>query len=210
MRLPPAGFTNFHQATIETWVRWRSFASVARVFDFGARQREMYVSKSAGANISGSTGMKFLVVDDAGSRRREDVYGAFRLNEWSHVAVVTGPGGVRLYLNGVLVATNGFAGSLSSLGGENYFVGRENYANPPTEQLDGQLDEVRVWSVMRTEEEIRAWQPPGTDDEPPLDEDTTAAASTPPICPRCQKPMTLIGRWQSGQFPPGLPQCRPP
>src|SRR5262249_51259182 len=110
MRLPPAGFTNFHQATIEAWVKWRSLQNAARVFDFGARQHEMYVGKSLSANLSGSTGMKFLMVDDAGSRRRADVYGAFRLNAWSHVAIVTGPGGVRVYLNGVLVATNGFEG----------------------------------------------------------------------------------------------------
>ncbi len=68
---------------------------------------------------------------------------------------MAGPGGVRLYLNGALVATNDFAGSLSSLGSENYFLGRENYTPSPPAMLDGQLDEVRLWSVMRTEEEIR-------------------------------------------------------
>jgi len=107
VRLPPAGFTNFHQATIEAWVKWRSAAALsARVFDFGARQREMYMGNA--------NSLKFLLVDAAGTRRREDVYGGFRLNEWTHVAVVTGPGGVRIYLNGMLVVTNGFAGSLSS------------------------------------------------------------------------------------------------
>ena len=45
------------------------------------------------AGTANSAGMKFLVVDAAGNRRREDVYGGFRLNEWTHVAVVTGPGG---------------------------------------------------------------------------------------------------------------------
>src|SRR5206468_10084340 len=122
-----AGFTNFHQATIEAWVKWRGFNAAARVFDFGARQQEMYVGTTVGSATPNSGGVKFLVVDAAGSRRREDVYGGLRLNEWTHVAVVTGPGGVRLYLNGVLAATNNFAGSLSSLGGENYFLGRENY-----------------------------------------------------------------------------------
>ncbi len=154
--LPPAGFTNFHQATIEAWVKWRSASSAARVFDFGARQREMYVRLGLNSASPNSVAMNFLVVDAAGTRRREDVYGGFRLNEWSHVAAVTGPGGVRLYLNGLLVATNSFAGSLSAVGGENYFLGQENYSAAPTATLDGQLDEVRVWSVMRTEEEIRA------------------------------------------------------
>ena len=35
VELPPAGFTNLHQATIEVWVKWRAFNTLARVFDFG-------------------------------------------------------------------------------------------------------------------------------------------------------------------------------
>jgi len=155
VRLAQAGFTNFHQATIEAWVKWRSFDNFGRIFDFGARQREMYVGTTPTSAGPSSAEMKFLVVDAAGTRRREDVFGGFRLNEWTHVAVVTGPGGVRLYLNGMLVATNDFAGSLSTLGGENYFLGRENYTPNSLYELNGQLDEVRIWSVMRTAEEIR-------------------------------------------------------
>jgi len=100
VRLPPAGFTNFHQATIEAWVKFRAYNTWARVFDFGARGREIYVGTTLGSAAPNSAAVKFLVVDAAGARRREDVYGGFRLNEWTHVAVVTGPGGVRLYLNG--------------------------------------------------------------------------------------------------------------
>src|SRR5262249_23885788 len=146
----PAGFTNFHQATIEAWVKWRAFNDFARVFDFGSMQRELYVGIP-----TASTGMKFLVADASGSRLREDVYGGFRLDEWAHVAVVTGPGGVRLYLNGMLVATNTFSGSLSTVGAANYFLGRQNYRTHRVVSLNGQLDEVRLWSVMRTGEEIR-------------------------------------------------------
>jgi signal transduction histidine kinase/DNA-binding response OmpR family regulator len=156
VRLPPDGFTNFHQATIEAWVKWRAYGSGARVFDFGTRQRELYVGTTFGSATPNSSSAKFLVVDAAGTRRREDVYGGFRLNEWTHVALVTGPGGVRLYLNGMLVMTNDFAGSFSSLGGEDYFLGRSNYEEIRSIGINAQLDEVRVWSVMRTEEEIRA------------------------------------------------------
>ena len=155
MRLPSQGFAGFDQATIEAWVKWRSYSGSARVFDFGAPQREMYVGSGISAP-NNSSAMKFLIADPAGTRHREDVHGGFRLNEWTHVAVVTGPGGVRIYLNGVLVATNEFAGSLSSLGNANYYLGRHNFTTDPSTSLDGQLDEVRVWSVMRTEEEIRA------------------------------------------------------
>ena len=157
VKLPAAGLAKFEQATIEAWVKYRTLTgSASRVFDFGAPKREMYVSPSTAGNTATSAGLKFLVVDATGFRHREDVYGGFRLNEWTHVALVTGPGGVRLYLNGMLVATNDFAGSLSTVGTENYFLGCSNYSVTPGNFLNGQLDEVRVWSVRRTEEEIRA------------------------------------------------------
>ena len=41
--------------------------------------------------------------------------GLIRLNEWCHIAVVTGAGGVRLYFNGALVGTDNYAGSFSAL-----------------------------------------------------------------------------------------------
>jgi len=157
VQLPGFVFTNLSQATIEGWMKWRSFnAASARFFDFGERQREMYLGGPNTGGAMGSIGsLKFLIVDAAGNRRRVEAFGGIRLNEWSHVAVVTGPGGVRIYLNGMLVATNDYTGSLSSVGGRNYFLGRDTYTLNPSGMLDGQLDEVRVWSVMRTEHEIR-------------------------------------------------------
>ncbi len=155
VELPPAGFTNFHQATVEAWVKIRKFGALsARVFDFGDRQREMYVSPVANT-VNGTLGVKFLLVDEVGGRRREDVSGGFQTNRWTHLAVVTGPGGVRIYLNGTLVVTNAMTGSLSSVGGVSYFLGRHNYRNAPESTWDGQMDEVRLWSVQRSEAEIQ-------------------------------------------------------
>src|SRR5262249_33646754 len=62
VRLPAAGFTNFHQATIEVWVKHRNFSGSGRVFDFGARQQEIYVGTSLSSATAYSGGMKFLVV----------------------------------------------------------------------------------------------------------------------------------------------------
>ncbi len=59
-------------------------------------------------------------------------------------------------------------------------------------------------------EELRAWQPPAIDEEPPLDEELPAAVPNTPLCLRCQKPMILCGRWPAGQPPPAWPQCRSP
>src|SRR5439155_14938683 len=95
VRLPSFAFTNLSQATIEGWMKWRSFNYTARFFDFGERQREMYIGGPGGGPSTPSGGvLKFLMVDAAGNRRRVEVFGGIRLNEWTHVAAVTGPGGV--------------------------------------------------------------------------------------------------------------------
>ncbi len=156
VRLPSFIFTNLTQATVEAWVRWRSFGGSARIFDFGERRREMYLGTGSTMTAPNVGALKFLIVDTAGNRRRVETYGAFHLNQWAHVAAVTGPGGVRIYLNGMLVATNEHSGSLSTVGGENYFLGRENWnVRGEGDVFDGQLDEVRVWSVERSAEQIR-------------------------------------------------------
>jgi hypothetical protein len=44
----------------------------------------------------------------------------------------------------------------------------------------------------------QAWQPP-PDPETELPADQTLAVGSAPLCPRCQKPMRLVGAWRAGQ-----------
>jgi len=80
VQLPAFAFTNLSQATIEAWMKWRSFTDASRVFDFGERQREMYIGTgvSGGSTLNGAP-LKFLIVDAAGNRRRVEVFGGIRL-----------------------------------------------------------------------------------------------------------------------------------
>ncbi len=155
MQIAPEGFSNLKEATFEAWVKWRGFHAASRVFDFGSQGNEIYIGTSSERIGYRSGSLKFLVVDSAGSRRRVEVYGGFRQDQWEHVAVVTGSGGVRIYLNGMLVATDDYTGSLSSKGKDKFYLGRENHPEMPKGFFDGQMDEVRMWSVQRSEEEIR-------------------------------------------------------
>jgi len=59
-------------------------------------------------------------------------------------------------------------------------------------------------------EEQRAWQAPPGEDEPALDQEILTTPAPVPMCPRCQKAMTLIGGWKAGEPPLGLPRCRSP
>src|SRR5262249_14177623 len=71
-------------------------------------------------------------------------------------AGVSGPGGMQLYFNGFLVGSNSFTGSFFRLATNGYFfVGeRVTMADAPT-WFHGAIDEFRVWSTARTEQQIR-------------------------------------------------------
>ncbi|MBI2504200.1 MAG: hypothetical protein HYW07_13325, partial [Candidatus Latescibacteria bacterium] len=59
------------------------------------------------------------------------------------------------YLNGVLAGQNGFEGSFAAIGtAEHNYLGKSNWKE--NAYFRGQLDEVRVWSMARTQEQIRA------------------------------------------------------
>ena len=62
---------------------------------------------------------------------------------------------MRFYLNGVLVGYNDYEGSFAAIGhGEHSYLGKSTWKE--NAYFRGQLDEVRVWSVARREEQIRA------------------------------------------------------
>jgi len=152
--LPPNIFNELTEATIEAWVRWDNLeGETKRAFNYGGGAGLADISI---ANIDGNA-LWFVCAD--GARRvihQIVVPGVLQTGRWVHVAGVTGPGGMKLYLNGLLVGTNGYSGSFAGLqSGERFHLGqRVTRADPPT-QFKGAIDEFRVWEVARTESEIR-------------------------------------------------------
>jgi signal transduction histidine kinase/CheY-like chemotaxis protein/ligand-binding sensor domain-containing protein/protocatechuate 3,4-dioxygenase beta subunit len=146
LQLPSNIFDHLQEATVEGWIRWDRLTGFVRFFDFGARNREMYV-RSDGPQ------MTFLLCDPEGARHRIEVAGILRSNEWCHIAAVSGRGGAKLYFNGSLIGSNAYTGSFSSIVGRNNYIGKENYGGSAT--LHGQIDEFRVWDHARTAEQVR-------------------------------------------------------
>ena len=158
--LPPNIFNKLTEATVEGWVKWKSLRRESRFFDFGNTWKSILVCNH------GTTDTLCLRVSRPpfilGSALVLSVSGLIQTNEWCHLAAVTGKEGTRLYFNGVLVATNPYTGSFAAVNnGDHNYLGRSNWNDnePPfdedDEDFDGQIDEVRVWRVARTEEQIR-------------------------------------------------------
>ncbi len=155
VELPPHIFNDLDEATVEAWVRWDDFSGTGkRLFNYGDAMRDMSLYSGYG-----STRLAFVVAGPTGTLadlRDVNADGFLRPQQWVHVAGVSGKDGMKLYLDGALVGTNAYTGSFSAFknGALNYLGQRVTTNEPPT-NFKGALDEVRVWRVARSVEQIR-------------------------------------------------------
>jgi len=155
VQLPLNIFNELTEATVEGWVKWDRIGNWMRFFDFGRQGQTMLIgNQGTGRSLA-------LELFDSKQERRGDtfIYNVLVAGRWCHIAVVTGQGGVRIYFNGELRATNAYTGSFAAVGdGSHNYLGRNNWkeADPKVEDLQGEMDEVRVWNYARTEQQIRA------------------------------------------------------
>lgn len=78
------------------------------------------------------------------------------INQWSHVAVVfqTGTNGLKFYLNGTLLSQHTPSSTLATNSGE-LNIGRQAPGTCNCNLFNGKLDEVAIWNVARSQQQIR-------------------------------------------------------
>ena len=155
VELPPNIFNDLDEATVEAWVRWDDFSGTGkRLFNYGDALRDMSLYSGYG-----STRLNFVVAGPAGTPadlRYVDADGFLRPQQWVHLAGVSGKGGMKLYLDGALVGTNAYTGSFSAFkNGTRNYLGQSVTTNEAPNNFKGAMDEVRVWRVARSAEQIR-------------------------------------------------------
>lgn len=150
VELPPDLFADVTRSTFEAWVKIARWKENAHYLDFGGYQQEVYLG-----NEDANPTLKFLITDARNERHRITVREVLKLNQWVHLAGVVGPGGVRLYCNGMLVGTNAYAGGLTGIARKDNFIGRSSSSRSRPVYFAGQIDDVRVWSIERSESDIR-------------------------------------------------------
>lgn len=156
VELPPDIFKNLTQATVEVWARWDSFRTYSRVFEFGAAWQSINVFNHANSPDLRYNLYPKRAQNDPSLMFSVRTNGVLRLNEWIHIAAVSGPGGMELYANGVFVGEHTNAASFADIQvvHTNLF-GRGMARNPTDQDFRGQMDEVRVWDHRRTPTQIR-------------------------------------------------------
>jgi Concanavalin A-like lectin/glucanases superfamily/Domain of unknown function (DUF5011)/Regulator of chromosome condensation (RCC1) repeat len=110
---------------------------------------------------------------------------AYTSNQWFHAAYVVTPTNYLIYANGQRVGSNSFSGGTPIL--YNNIHSNITLATwfPGASQLSGQLDEVRVWNIARTQAQIQSnmtmrltGTEPGLVDYYRLDEPNAVGATT--------------------------------
>lgn len=158
VELPPDIFRDLQEVTVEVWTKWARFNRYSRVFEFGAAQNSMSLF-----NHGTEADLRFNLYPTFMADSRTDRFnyvarasGVLRSNEWMHIATVAGPGGMKLYVNGEIVALSTNAACLASIARtQTNLLGRGLTRNPSDQDFCGQLDELRVWNYQRTPEQIR-------------------------------------------------------
>ena len=152
VHLPSNIFNDLEEATVEAWVKWGDFSYYSQWFAFGdgADFHAMGVNHELWLSTP-----QFFIYDRQRQAHVVRVATNLPRDTWCHMAVVSGRGGMHFYLNGTLVGADPFPGSFAAIGsGEYNYLGKSHWE----ENLDflGELDEVRVWGVARSQAEIRA------------------------------------------------------
>jgi len=151
VQLPPHLFSNLDEATVEAWVKWHSFGYYSQPFGFGGVGAAWQVM-AINHELS-SPNLQFFIYLQTGTLYLIKVPGILLMDDWHHIAAVTGKAGMKLYFNGALVGEHAFTGSFSAIPCEQNYFGKSHWAE--NTNFHGQLDEVRLWRVARTGEQIR-------------------------------------------------------
>lgn len=153
VELPSHIFADLDEATVEGWVRWDHLGFFPQFFGFGSGRAWQAIGLN---NYHSTPTISFFIYNAQHQLHVVQVQDFLQTGRWYHFAAVTGPGGMKLYANGVLIGENGYEGSFASVGNS-----QENYLGRPqweeNEYFQGALDEVRVWSVARTAAQIRTF-----------------------------------------------------
>lgn len=154
VQLPQGVMTSLTNFSIAAWVKISALNGWSRIFDFGSGTNyNMFLTPLSGANT-----LRFAL-KNGGGEEVLDAPGAIPTNVWVHVAVTytwgvsTSKGIGRMYVNGILVATNSTFSinpSMLPISTQNY-IAKSQYPDPA---LNGSVDDFRIYNRALTDEEV--------------------------------------------------------
>lgn len=153
--LPDGLLASAKAMTIATWVRLNTNLPWQRIFDFGVSTGGPYMFLTVNTpSTDGAIRFQVKIKSDAGVLQPVIDGPSLPVGQWKHVAVVLDGKGGRLYVDGLLTASNTQIPTRPSDLGDtvNNWIGRSEYDRDPP--FDGQVDEFRVYDRALSAAEI--------------------------------------------------------
>ena len=154
----PAGIVSaVSDFTISAWVNPATFATWARVFDFGTgTSAYMFLSTQYTSTSPNGAKPRFAIRTASVNEQFINSSIALTANAWNHIAITLSGNTATMYVNGSAAGTNtGVTLQPSSLGPttQNY-IGRSQWSADP--YFNGAIDDFRIYSRALTASEIVA------------------------------------------------------
>ncbi|MBD2458120.1 hypothetical protein H6G80_29150 [Nostoc sp. FACHB-87] len=147
--LPAVNIDYSQGFSVEAWVRYNSFKYWSRIIDFG---NGVSSNNIVFANPETTNQLALDVKTSAGERRITSA-AVLETGKWTHLAATIDQSGfAKLYKNGELIQSGQLQLPANINRTQNY-IGRSNW--PQDGYFDGQISEVRVWNIARSQAEIQ-------------------------------------------------------
>ena len=151
------GMDNLADITIETWARWRGFQP-APDYPYGAKfgaifSRNGYYTFLTTIALDGPDPQAAKITWSPYHHGNPAIVATKSVGDatWHHIAITFRSGDHRLYVDGVLEGSSTETGTIYSV--DNYKELNLDYLANATTSCT--LDEIRIWKVIRNEQEIR-------------------------------------------------------
>ena len=147
------GSQNF---SVEAWFRTNTNRG-GKIVGFGNRNDRLSSTYDRHIYMTNAGQLRFGVYD--GSARTVSSSTAFNDNQWHHVVGQMGPGGMKLYVDGILVGADASATTAQTYGGY-WRIGGDTLGSwpsaPSSNAFAGTIDEVAVYESQLSQAQIRA------------------------------------------------------
>ncbi|MEZ5962932.1 MAG: LamG domain-containing protein [Planctomycetota bacterium] len=150
--VPRSGITieawvTYDDSTLGTGYRWPTV-----VRQNSTPGSENYMLRVNAANTN-TLSLGWMVRTSSGTRTASWAFTTGQLQTWTHVAGTYDGAMVRLFVNGVEVASTPATGDIVNTG-NTLRIGNGDLSSPGIEEWNGEIDEVRLWPFARTAAEI--------------------------------------------------------
>lgn len=148
----PANVGNSTDFSFAAWVYWNGGGEWQRIFDLGDIENWKYLFLSP--DVDGG-GMRFTITDGGWNSEQRINTTALSIGVWAHVAVTLSGNTGKLFVNGILVASNtAMTINPDSLGVKYNYLGHSRFSADPN--FNGRLDDVRFLTSALSDAQVAA------------------------------------------------------